>query len=114
MVFSVAKACIYLAVSAMLTGQALSDAELQVIEDTAVMEYAKKPRKRKMADVGMKKTLLSLYQDPPTIVNGTYSSFVFATYDAVLRSSKGGPIVGNLYGTTTVNTALDDTRDRHV
>lgn len=93
MVFFVAKACLLLAVSAILTGQASA--------------------------VGMKKTLLSLYQDPPTIVNGTYGSFVFATYDAVLRSSKGGPIVGMLYGTTTVNKALDvnlnmDARDRHL
>lgn len=57
--------------------------------------------------VGMRKTSLSVYQDPPTIVNGTYASYVFFTYDAVLRSSKGGAIVGMLYGTTTVNTVLD-------
>lgn len=93
MVFSASKACLFLVVSAVLTDQALA--------------------------VGMKKTLLSLYQDPPTLVTGNYSSFVFATYDAVLRSSKGGPIVGMLYGTTTVNTELDDAlsldvRDRHL
>lgn len=93
MVCSVSKACLFLVVSAVLAGQASA--------------------------VGMKKTLLSLYQDPPTIVNGTYGSFAFATYDAVLRSSKGGPIVGMLYGTTTVNTELDDnlnldSRDRHL
>lgn len=93
MVCFVAKVCLFVVVSAMLTGQASA--------------------------VGMKKTLLSLYQDPPTIVNGTYDSYFYFTYDAVLRSSKGGPIVGTLYGTTTVNTVLDersdlDARDRHL
>jgi hypothetical protein len=38
-----------------LLRQKMSDAELKVIEDTAVMEYAKKPRKRKMADADGKR-----------------------------------------------------------
>lgn len=29
--------------------------------------------------VEIKETLLSLHQDPPTIVNGTYDSYVFFT-----------------------------------
>ncbi|GAB5036808.1 Hypothetical protein NocV09_05000090 [Nannochloropsis oceanica] len=93
MVLSTSKACLFLIVFAVLTRQASA--------------------------VRMKKTLLSLYQDPPTLVNGTYSSFVFATYEAVLRSSKDGPMVGTLFGTTIVNTVLDtslqtDLRDRHL
>ena len=38
-----------------LLRQKMSDAELQVIEDTAAMEYAKNPHKRKMADADGKR-----------------------------------------------------------
>lgn len=57
--------------------------------------------------VGMKKKTLTLYQDPPRIVNGTYDSYTFYTYEAVLRSAEGGSAVGFLYGTSTFNSALN-------
>lgn len=54
-----------------------------------------------------KKKILTFYQDPPVVANGTLDAdYRYYTYYATLRSSKGGATVGVLYGTTVIHDKL--------
>lgn len=58
------------------------------------------------AAVAMKKRTVTFFQDPPvinTIIDGNLTVY---QYYADLRTAKGGPLVGRLYGQTNFNEAL--------